>query len=76
MNASLPALLFYVAFFALGVYLYLFSRGVIRFGKDETRARAEEFRADNATWMRYLGLLVAAIMGANAYLEISALLAQ
>lgn len=74
MNASLPALIFYVAFFALGVYLYLFSRGVIRFGKDEVRARAEEFRSENATWMRYLGLLVAAIMGMNMVLEVKAML--
>ena len=74
MNASLPGLIFYVLFFAIGVYLYLFARGIIRFGNEETRARAEEFRSENATWMRLIGLLVAAIMGANAFFEIRAML--
>lgn len=74
MNASLFGLVFYTVFFAIGMYLYLFSRGIIRFGNEATRARAEEFRSENATWLRYLGLLVAAIMGANAFLEVRAMM--
>lgn len=74
MNASVPGLIFYVVFFAIGLYLYLFARGLVRFGDEATRARAEAFRADNATWLRLLGLAVAAIMGANAFLEMRAML--
>lgn len=51
-----------ILFFALGVYVFLFSRGVFKSKNPERQARVEEFRKDNATWMRYLGLALAAIM--------------
>lgn len=75
MNTSVAGLIFYLLFFAIGLYLYLFARGLVRFGDEATRARAEAFRKDNATWMRLLGLAVAAIMAANAFFEARALLA-
>lgn len=51
--------------FALGLYVYLFSRGVFRFGTEANRARAEAFRLENQVWMRYLGLALAAVMLLN-----------
>lgn len=62
-------------FLAIGVYLYLFSRGWIRFGNSEVRQKSEAFRAENAGWMRFLGLALAAVMLANiviGFLEMSA----
>lgn len=75
MNPVIPGLLINLAFFAIGLYLYLFARGLISFGKPETRARAEAFRKDNATWMRLLGLALAAIMAANIFLDVKTMLA-
>ncbi len=70
MSASTFGLVVELLLFALGLYLYLFARGVIAFGSTEARARAEAFRKDNATWMRLLGLALAAIMGLNVFLHL------
>lgn len=59
---------------ALGVYLYLFSRGMIRSKDPERQKRAETFRKDNALWMRILGLGLAAVMLLNVILHISEML--
>ncbi len=75
MDPTITGLVINFAFFAIGLYLYLFARGLISFGKEEARARAEAFRKDNATWMRFLGLALAAIMGLNLFLDIQTLLA-
>lgn len=75
MNSAIAGLIINFAFFAIGLYLYLFARGLIKFGKPEARARAEDFRKENATWMRLLGLALAAIMGVNLFLDIQAMLA-
>ncbi len=74
MDPSLVALLIHLVFFAIGVYLYLFSRGLVRAGDVETRERAETFRKENATWMRYLGLALAAVMLLNLVYDVLALL--
>ncbi|RME92898.1 MAG: hypothetical protein D6772_16430 [Bacteroidetes bacterium] len=58
-------LLFEILLLALGVYLYLFARGLVKVKDPERAARAEAFRTDNATWMRLLGLALAAIMLLN-----------
>jgi hypothetical protein len=63
-------LLFEIIFFAIGVYLYLFARGLVRTGNSELQKKAEAFRQDNAWWMRLLGLAIAAIMGANIFLHL------
>lgn len=60
--------------FALGVYVYLFSRGFIRFGSEEVRARSEQFRKENAGWMRILGLALAAIMLVSLVLDVQAMM--
>ncbi|MBC6996070.1 hypothetical protein QWY85_10760 [Neolewinella lacunae] len=70
MSASTFGLIVELLLFALGLYLYLFARGVIAFGSADARARAEAFRKDNATWMRLLGLALAAIMGLNVFLHL------
>lgn len=75
MNPAIFGLLVNLAFFAIGLYLYLFARGLIRFGKPDARARAEAFRKDNATWMRLLGLALAAIMAINIFLDVKAMIA-
>jgi len=56
-------------FLALGVYVYLFSRGLIKFGRPDIQERAAAFRADNAGWMRLLGLALAAVMLGNIVLQ-------
>ncbi len=74
MDSSLIGLIIHLVFFAIGVYLYLFSRGLVRAGNMETRERAETFRKENATWMRYLGLALAAVMLLNLVYDVLALL--
>lgn len=54
-----------ILLFALGLYLYLFARGFIKVKDVDRAAKAEAFRQDNATWMRLLGLALAAIMFFN-----------
>ncbi|MTB50817.1 hypothetical protein [Lewinella sp. W8] len=75
MNASVAGLVIEVIFFAIGLYVYLFARGFISFGKPEVRKRAEEFRKENATWMRLLGLALAAVMLLNIVFHVRELVA-
>jgi hypothetical protein len=70
MTSSTLSLIIEIAFLGIGIYLYLFARGLVSFGKPEARARAESFRQDNATWMRLLGLGLAAIMALNVVFHI------
>ena len=70
MTSSTIGLLLEIVLFLAGVYVYLFSRGAVKFGDAEARARAENFRRDNAGWMRILGLLLAAIMLVNIALHV------
>jgi hypothetical protein len=74
MTYSWIGLLLEFVFFALGVYLYLFARGFIGKGGGAAQTRAQEFRKDNATWMRFLGLALAALMGANIFLHLREIL--
>ncbi|PPK84229.1 hypothetical protein CLV84_3998 [Neolewinella xylanilytica] len=75
MNYSIIGLLIELALFACGAYLYLYARGIVRPGTGEARQRAETFRRDNATWMRFLGLALAALMLVNVVLHLRELLA-
>ena len=75
MSASVVGLVIHLVFFAIGVYLYLYARGILAFGSEEVRKRAEAFRTENATWMRLLGLALAAVMLLNLYYDVRALLA-
>jgi uncharacterized membrane protein len=70
MNASLLGLIIEIVFLLIGLYLYLFARGVVSFGSEEARARAEAFRKDNATWMRLIGLALAAVMAMNVFFHV------
>lgn len=70
MTSSILSLIIQIVFLAIGLYLYLFARGLVSFGKPEARARAEEFRKDNATWMRLLGLALAAVMALNVVFQV------
>lgn len=70
MTSSTLSLIIEIAFLAIGIYLYLFARGLVRFGKPDARARAETFRQDNATWLRLLGLALAAIMAMNVIFHV------
>ncbi len=54
-------------FLALGVYVYLFALGKIKFKDPTTAQKAEQFRLQNKGWMRILSIALIAIMA----LEIS-----
>jgi len=68
-------LLVEILLFGLGVYLYLFSRGLIKIKDEERQAKAAALREQNGLWMRFLGLGLAAIMGLNVMLHLRMLLA-
>ena len=65
-----------VLLFGLGVYLYLFSRGRIKVKDPQVQQRMEGFRAQNAGWMRILGLALAAIMLLNVIIHAQQLFAN
>jgi hypothetical protein len=67
-------LLFELLLFALGVYVYLFSRGFVRSGNTAVQERAEQFRKRNGWWLRIGGLALMALMGANIYMHLRDLL--
>lgn len=55
---------------ALGVYMYLFARGVIKTKDPERKERVDAFRKNNAGWMRLLGLALAAVMLLNVVVRV------
>ncbi len=67
-------LLFEVLLLAVGVYVYLFSRGFVRSGDPVIQQRAEAFRRANGWWLRIAGLALMAFMGANVVLHVMELL--
>ena len=70
MASTWLGLIIEILLFALGMYIYLFSRGFFKFGNEEVRERSEQFRKENAGWMRILGLALAAIMLMNIIFHI------
>jgi hypothetical protein len=58
---------------ALGVYIYLFARGIVKITDPRRSEQAEAFRSQNAGWMRLLGLGLAAIMLLNVFLHLQQL---
>jgi hypothetical protein len=62
--------IFELLLFAIGTYIYLFSRGIIKSSNPETRERMEAFRKSNGLWMRIAGLALMAINGANIVIQI------
>lgn len=49
----------------LGLYIYLFARGMISFGAGERAEKAARFRAENGQLLRILALALMAIMLMN-----------
>ena len=62
-------LLFEFIFLALGVFTYRFATGKINFSEAQ-RLAAERFRKENGSWMRILGLALAAIASIEIALHI------
>lgn len=62
-----------VLFLALGVYLYLFAVGGIKFKDPNFARRAEKFRQENRSWLRFAALALMAIMFVNVFLSLSVL---
>lgn len=58
-----------------GVYLYLFAIGRLKFKEEATRRKAEQFRTNNGTWLRYAALALTAIMIINIIAHIGQLMA-
>jgi hypothetical protein len=67
-------LLVELLFFLLGLQVYRFASGKIVSKDEKARARAEQFRAENAKWMRPLALLLMAIMAVEIALHLSQLI--
>lgn len=61
-------------FLILGIYVYLFSRGFVKFSDESSQEKAEAFRNDNQTLLRLLSLALIAIMGLNIFLHLRTLL--
>ncbi len=68
-------LLVEVAFFAMGLYLYLLVRGFIRPKTEEKRKALDDFRRRNGWWLRILSIALMAVMAANIYFHIISLYA-
>ncbi len=64
-----------IIFLAIGVYIYLFAAGFLRFKDPEKAAKAEAFRAQNGRWLRLLGLAMAAINLVNVFFHLQHLFA-
>jgi ABC-type nickel/cobalt efflux system permease component RcnA len=62
-----------VLFLGLGVYLYLFAVGGIKFKNPQFAQRAEKFRQENRSWLRIAALGLMAIMFVNVFLSLAAI---
>ncbi len=63
-------LFFELLLLAIGIYVYLFSRGFVRSGDPVIQQRAEAFRQSNGWWLRIAGLALMAFMGANVVIHV------
>lgn len=72
---EIVGLLTELIFLGIGIYGYLFARGVWPKGNPEFEKRAADFRKKNGTWLRFLSLALIAIMGINLVLRIQGYLA-
>lgn len=59
---------------ALGVYVYLFSRGLIQLKDPEREERAQAFRHENGRILRLMSLALAAVMLINLLLRLQQVL--
>ena len=67
-------LLVEILLLAAGVYLYLFSRGLVKMKDTKAEEKAAAFRNQNGTWLRIAALALVAIMFLNLILHISQLI--
>jgi len=63
-------LLFELLLLAAGVYIYLFSRGIIKSKDPEIQKRADTLRSKNGWLLRAGGLALTAIMTMNVVLHL------
>ena len=73
MNYEIIGLIAYVLLFGIGLYVYLFTRGVIKMKTAEQEQKAQAFRNENGRIMRIASLLLMAVMLINVWLSIQAL---
>ncbi len=59
---------------AFAIYVYLFSTGKLKVKDPKQNEKAEEFRRENSTWMKWLSLLLIAVMTFEVILNIKSLL--
>jgi len=68
--------LFFEFIFLLGgVYLYLFAIGRIKLKDHANKAKAEAFRDNNSSWLRFAALALTAIMLVNILVHVRQLMA-
>lgn len=67
------ALFFEIIILLFGVYIYLFSTGRLNVKDAKLNEKAEEFRTENSTWMKWLSLLLIAIMTFEIILNVKTL---
>ena len=72
-NMQYLGLLFEILILAFGVYVYLFSRGFFKVKDPEANKKMEDFRKENAGWMRILSLLLIALMTFEIILNIKSM---
>lgn len=66
-------LFFEILILAFGVYIYLYATGRLQVKDSELNKKAEEFRKENAGWMRILSLLLIALMSIEIFLNVKSL---
>ena len=59
-----------ILLFGVALYLYLFSIGKVSSGRDDMQQKANEFRRENAGWLRIFSLGLMAIMLVNIAIHI------
>lgn len=72
---EIASLIIEVLLFGLGLYLYLYARGVVRAKDADAQKKMDAFRSANGTWMRYGGLALMAIMLVNIVLHVREMMA-
>ena len=66
-------LFFEILFLAFGIYVYLFSIGKLKTKDPKMAKKAEAFRKENATWMRWMALALIAFMSIEVFLNIKSM---
>jgi len=66
-------LFFEILFLCFGVYIYKYATGALNFKNKEAQAKANEFREENGTWMKYGALILIAIMSIEIFLNVKSL---